>query len=245
MTRHEINIIKQAITGLSREKILLENPILNEQQEKEFNNIINRRNKGEPLQYILGSWEFMGYTFKTDSRALIPRFETELLVEKAIETAKRFTNPSILDICTGSGCIAISIAKMIHARVTATDISQEAIMLAKENAELNNVNINFFCTDIIKGLEHENFDIIISNPPYIPTYELENLDVKDYEPLLALDGGFDGMRIYKKILESCKSNIILFEIGPIEVKELMNYYNYKTKLFYDYAGLPRILLGEK
>ena len=249
MTRHEILYIKETITGLPRERLILENPILDEQQNKEYNNILNRRKKGEPLQYILGTWEFMGHTFKTDPRALIPRFETELLVEKALETAKNFKNPRILDICTGSGCIAISIAKAINANITATDISQDAISLAQENAELNNVNINFICTDIIDGLEDEKYDIIICNPPYIPTHELRNLmiDVKDYEPILALDGGSDGMDIYKRVLEKCKymTDILLFEIGPIEVRELMVYYGYKTKLFYDYAELPRILWGER
>ena len=247
--RHEILYIKQAITGLSRERLILENPVLNEQQTEEFNIMLNRRKKGEPLQYILGTWEFFGNTFKVDPRVLIPRFETEILVEKALEASKNFKNPRILDICTGSGCIAISIAKMINANITATDISQDALSLAQENACINNVNINFVCTDIVTGLEDEKYDIIICNPPYIPTHELLNLmiDVLDHEPILALDGGSDGMYIYKKVLEKCKnmSDTLLFEIGPVEVKELMVYYGYKTKLFYDYSNLPRILWGEK
>jgi len=214
----------------------------------EFLSYINRCKRGEPLQYIIGQWDFMGHTLRTDSRALIPRPETELLVEEALA----FIEPgmTVLDLCTGSGCIAIAIAGTGEYNVTAVDISADALELAKKNGE--GFGINFIQSDLFSEVEGK-FDVIISNPPYITSAEMEMLSstVLEYEPHLALHGGEDGMDIYRKLipesLDFLKPNGVLFlEIGPAAVKNIMLEAGFKNvQMKQDYAGLNRIVYGVK
>jgi len=213
-----------------------------------FLSYVSRRKLGEPLQYIIGEWDFMGRTFRTDSRALIPRPETELLVEEALS----FLKPAmiVLDLCTGSGCIAATIAGAGEYSVTAADISTDALALARENSEglgVNFVQSNLFSN--IKGM----FDVIISNPPYITTKEMETLSptVLDYEPHLALHGGDDGMDIYRRLISESLNFLkpggaLFLEIGPAPVKDIMEASGFKNvQLKNDYSGLPRIVYGVK
>ena len=183
---------------------------------------IERLNKGEPVQYIVGEVDFCGNILKVDKNVLIPRFETEELVDETTKFIKEhfFKPVDILDIGTGSGAIAITLKKNVDSNVTATDISKEAIVVAKENAISNNVDIDFINTDIYKEV-NKKFDIIISNPPYI-SFSEEIMDiVKNNEPHIALYAKENGIFFYKEILKNIKTIIkdkylISFEIGETQ-----------------------------
>ena len=183
-------------------------------------------NKNIPVQYIVGEVDFYGNIFKINNNVLIPRFETEQLVELTIEyiNDKFNRNVNILDIGTGSGCIAITLKKNIDCNVDAVDISLEAIKVAKDNAKLNNVDINIFKSDILNNVDNK-YDVIISNPPYI-SYDEKIMDiVKNNEPKTALYASNDGLYFYEEILKKCKRNlnkdfIIAFEIGSTQGKKI-------------------------
>ncbi|MBQ7049723.1 MAG: peptide chain release factor N(5)-glutamine methyltransferase [Firmicutes bacterium] len=176
---------------------------------RKYSKMIYRRQKGEPVAYIIGNWEFMGLTFRVNPAVLIPRPDTETLVEAVIEWAKgrqaELAAPDILDLCTGSGCIAISLAYYLQkSRVEAADISPEAIAVAEANAKLNGVFVDFWQGDLWEALPAgRQYDVITSNPPYIDWEQLKELDtdVIDHEPRLALDGGEDGLIFYRRLAE--------------------------------------------
>jgi len=245
--RRDTMLLINHVTGESDTYIFLhENTLL--PNEEKFLECVKRRQLGEPLQYIIGQWDFMGRTIKTDHRALIPRPETELLVEEAAKFLKTITPPySVLDLCTGSGCIAIAMAAM-GCNVTAADISSQALELARENG--SELNINFIQSNLFSNIT-SIFDIIISNPPYITTAEMNELSptVRAYEPNLALHGGHDGMDIYRQLIpQSLKflnpGGALFLEIGPTSVKDIMIESGFKNvRLKHDYAGLPRIIWG--
>ncbi|MCL1878549.1 MAG: peptide chain release factor N(5)-glutamine methyltransferase [Defluviitaleaceae bacterium] len=220
---------------------------------------IARRERAEPLQYIIGVWDFFGLEFFTDPRALIPRPETELLVEAALEFAKKIQSdgvaaPRILDVCTGSGCIALALAHTLGdcAEITAIDISLDALALARENAEKLNLSdrVNFLHSDLLDKIpQSEKFDLIVSNPPYIASSEIPALDpsVRDYEPHLALNGGADGLDLYRRLIAQSKKALhkggaLFLEIGPPAVADLMRDAG-DVEVLNDYAGLPRIVRG--
>ena len=174
--------------------------------------------EGKPVQYIVGNVDFYDVNLLVNENVLIPRFETETLVEKTINYAKELTEPlDILDIGTGSGAIAITLAKHLSCHVLATDISKEALEIAKINSKRNNVQIEFKQSDILKNVQGK-FDIIISNPPYMAKDEVIDDLVKDNEPHLALYAEEDGLYFYRNILENVKpflkeKSLIAFEIG--------------------------------
>lgn len=190
---------------------------------------IERLNKGEPVQYIVGEADFCGNILKVNKNVLIPRFETEELVEETIKFIKEHFSKKvdILDIGTGSGAIAISLKKAVDSNVTATDISKEALEVAKENASTNSVDINFINTNIYEGI-YNKFDVVISNPPYI-SYDEEIMDiVKNNEPHTALYADNNGLYFYEEILKNIKSIIkenylISFEIGETQYEDIKNY----------------------
>ena len=199
----EDELILTHILQCRRIDLHLDSPRLTKDQQEQFDSYKTRRASGEPLQYILGSCNFFGLEFKVDPRVLVPRPETEILVE---ETLRRFKGSTILDIGTGSGCIAVSLAKNLPtARVTAVDISPEALAVAKENAAAHNVadHIDFVQADIRSTAISGCFDMVVSNPPYIPSSQMASLpaDVQK-EPRLALDGGQDGLAFYKILIKS-------------------------------------------
>ncbi len=188
---------------------------------------------GEPLQYITGRQEFMKLNFLVTKDVLIPRADTEILVEEVIKLAEGINNPTILDLCTGSGAIAISLAKYVkNVHICAVDISPKALQIAKKNAELNGVknNIEFIESNLFEKLKDKKFDIIVSNPPYIETETIRTLS-KDVqrEPKLALDGGKDGLDFYRKISDSGykflnRQGFLCLEIGynqRIAVKQIL------------------------
>lgn len=218
-------------------------------------NMADERILYKPMQYILGSCEFMGLDFYVNENTLIPRGDTEILVEKAIATINNSGFNSVLDIGTGSGAIAVSIAYYTNAKVTAVDISDKALSVARKNAEFNNVAVNFLKSDLFENVIGE-FDIIVSNPPYIESDIISTLEpqVKDYEPLLALDGGKDGLYFYKRIVENChrflKSNgYLMFEIGYNQAEALMKIMENadfsEISVKKDLSGLDRLVIGKK
>jgi release factor glutamine methyltransferase len=219
---------------------------------------LERRQTGEPLQYIIGTWDFMGLSLITDKRALIPRPETELLVEEVFNFVKqRHEFPiRILDVCTGSGCIALALACLLgdSVEVTAADISPEALSLAEENAKKLGVppeRVSFLQSDLLEEIQGE-FDIIISNPPYILDGDIQDLcpTVRDYEPHLALNGGADGLDFYRRLIPQSKNALrkggaLFLEIGPQAVMDLMAEEGCENiNLQHDCAELARIVSGE-
>ena len=195
--------------------------------------------EGKPVQYIVGNVDFYDVNLLVNENVLIPRFETETLVEKTINYAKELTEPlDILDIGTGSGAIAITLAKHLSCHVLATDISEEALETAKSNSKRNNVQIDFKQSDILKNVQGK-FDIIISNPPYIAKDEVIDDLVKDNEPHLALYAEEDGLYFYRNILENVKpflkeKSLIAFEIGMTQSKAI-------TKIAQNYLPHAKII----
>lgn len=269
-------IFLKEITGLSKEKILLDNNNnkLNNELEKKFINMLTKRKNHMPVQYIINHAEFMGLNFFVDQNVLIPRPDTEILVEQVLIHIKKILdldlnldlnqhNKSnkknkikVLDLCTGSGCIAIAIKKFCpDIFITALDISQAAINIAKKNAYINQVNINFICDDIFKYFNKDlaqNFDIIISNPPYISSNKINSLDknIKDYEPILALDGGPDGLKFYKFIINNISHKTkIFFEIGFDQanlIKKILEQNDFiDINIIKDLSGLDRVIYAIK
>lgn len=220
-------------------------------QVTEYESLISERAKRKPLQYITGEQEFAGLIFSVNENVLIPRQDTEVIVELIIKYAK---SKRVLDMCTGSGCIAVSVAKYSEAlSVTASDVSENAISIAKKNAAINNADIEFVVSDLWDSITGK-YDILVSNPPYITSLEMTGLmpEVFDYEPHLALLGGDDGLFFYKKILKDINKKItdggmVFFEIGCSQadaVAALMKEQKmYDIKVEKDLAGLDRVVWG--
>ena len=216
---------------------------------------VKRRSKNEPLQYITESCEFYGIEFFVDKRVLIPRPETERLIDEAIKSIKHVKSPNIFDIGTGSGCIAITLAKEIeNSNVLGIDKSIMSLQVAKINsAELNVENVTFLEMDILNQYPKEKFDLVISNPPYIPKKEIPGLmkDVKDFEPKIALTDFDDGLTFYKRIskiiphiLKDDSSCILELGLGnhPDKVLSIFKESGYSNmEIFDDYNGDMRVL----
>lgn len=185
--------------------IVYDNQKLTDFQEKEYLKYIELLKQGEPIEHITHQKEFMKLNFYVDENVLIPRQDTEVLVEEVIKIAKKINAKKILDLCTGSGAIAVSLAKYLeNVQLTALDISGKALDIAISNAKNNHVQekITFVESNLFEDLAQEKYDIIVSNPPYIKRKEIENLDMEvRREPKIALDGGEDGLDFYKKIID--------------------------------------------
>lgn len=198
-------LLMQFMLGQTRQYITIydEKKLTAEQEEKYFKNI-EKLEKGIPLQHITNCQEFMKMNFYVNKNVLIPRPDTEVLVEEAIKIAKKVNAKKILDLCTGSGAIAISLAKYIEdSQITATDISTKALEIAEKNAKTNGVEkqIAFLSSDLFENLPKEKYDMILSNPPYIKREIIKTLEEEvRQEPLMALDGGWDGLDFYRKII---------------------------------------------
>lgn len=244
---------------LKKDKLFL---VVNSEKEIEidekFVELVSRREKHEPMQYILGKAEFYGLDFKVNKNVLIPRPDTEVLVEKVISFVKN-NSYTILDIGTGSGCIPISIlVNCPNAKAYAADISADAIEVAKENAKLNNVDkkITFLNIDILNDFPDFSIDCIVSNPPYIEEEVIPTLmeDVKGYEPDIALNGGPDGLIFYRRIAQEGykilrKGGLIAFEVGYTQAKaveEILIKNGFaQTEIIKDLAGIERIVSAIK
>lgn len=239
-----------------------------EYQTDAYFELIDRRAAGEPLQYIVGSQEFMGLTFDVNESVLIPRQDTETLVELALEKAKeKKRSLSVLDMCCGSGAIAVSMAHFLpKAKVTACDISTDALETAKKNAEKNGLGgrIDFRESDLFYVKKRkkiiqmkETFDMILSNPPYIPTDVIATLqtEIKDHEPMAALDGGADGLAFYRRISAEAPQNLktggfLILEIGSDQAEAVSalldeaGVYD-EVEVHKDLAGLDRVIMCKK
>lgn len=203
------------------------------EQEEEYMKAIVKLLEGVPIQHITHNQEFMKMNFYVNDKVLIPRPDTEVLVEEVIKIANKYKNLNILDMCTGSGAIAVSIAKYVeNCKVYATDISEDALKIAKKNAVNNGVGdkVKFIQSNLFENLDNLKFDIIVSNPPYIRKQEIDFLDDEvRKEPIIALDGGYDGLDFYRKITEEAPNYLkyggyLCYEIGydqKIDVIEII------------------------
>ncbi len=242
--------------GFNKGDILLGDKALEPSAEQAFWSAIERLKKGEPVQYIVGRCEFMSLDFEVNQNTLIPRADTEILVEAVMDLCHNIQNPTIFEVGTGSGCIAISLAHYIDgARVTSADISKGALEVAKRNAAHNNVSVTFIEHNILNGFPDfdELPDIVVSNPPYIPHSDLAMLDkkVKDFEPASALDGGEDGLDFYRFITQNAKlkcGGCLAFEVGINQssaVAQLMQGRFEEIKIINDLSGTERVVVGKK
>ena len=223
------------------------------EQQKEYEIALKKRAEHIPLQYITGEQEFMGLKFKVNSNVLIPRQDTEVLVEEALKRIQ--PGMRVLDMCTGSGCIAVSIAKNVpHIEMHAVDISKQALNVAKDNAKLNEVSVEFERSDLFDYVTGK-YDVIVSNPPYIPTSEIPKLmpEVGSFEPVEALDGKEDGLYFYRRIIAECKEylnpdGMIFFEIGyeqGADVSALLQEAGFsQVAVVKDLAHLDRVVFGK-
>lgn len=230
---------------------------INEKQQTLFKNILEEKLKGKPLAHIIGQAEFMGRVFKVSPNVLIPRPETEELINESLKQFKNNLPNSILDLCTGSGCIAISLAFLFkEAKITALDISDLALETALTNAQNLQIDkkINFIKSNLFENIKTK-FDFIISNPPYIPTEEIKTLSPEVLcEPLLALDGGADGLDIIKKIAEQAprylnSKGLLALEIGCEQASKVVKFFRediwQNPQVIKDFAGIERFIFVRK
>jgi release factor glutamine methyltransferase len=251
--RLEAEILLGAILGLDRVRLLVDSARpLSAEELNSFKDSIKRRRSGEPTAYILGKREFFGRDFIVNRHVLVPRPDTEILVEEALlRTTHRNLSGRALDLCTGSGCVALSFALARRTwQVTATDLSEEALQVARRNAEkLGAVwGVRFLQGDLFGALSvSERFEIITANPPYIPREEIAELDVgvRDFEPQQALDGGADGLAFYPRLL--VPGGVLAVEVGAGQadaVTELFERAGFTDVLRKkDYGGIWRVVSG--
>lgn len=254
--KYERKVLLEEVLGCNY-MFMLMNPdeqVLPE-KEAEYFRLIEERCKHYPLQYLLGYAHFMDYTFCVNENVLIPRNDTEILVETASEIlGNTFKTYKVLDLCCGSGCIGISL-KLYHKDIalTLSDVSQDALVVTNQNLERHEVEAKVVCDNLFAGIS-EKQDMIVSNPPYIESKIIDTLmpEVKEYEPMLALDGGEDGLDFYNQIIEEAPSKLnasgwLLFEIGYNQgeaVSKKMTELGFKdVQVKKDYAGLDRVVYG--
>lgn len=235
--------------GIKRDEVYKDDLVSAEKVES-VNRIVAERITGRPLWYCIGDTDFYGYTIKVDERVLIPRPETEILVETALKYVN--SEKTVLDLCTGSGAVAVAVQKKTDAKVAACDISEGAIELAKENSALNGANIEFIVGDLFAAVKGRKFDVILTNPPYIKSADIETLqkEVKDFEPKLALDGGKDGLSFYKRIFTEAREylnpgGVIIAECGAGQASDIKNFAadSFSVEVVKDYENIDRIIVA--
>ena len=260
----DAELLLMHILKISRvELVTKSHTILTSLEQEEYFKLIQRRLKLEPVQYIINKSEFMGLDFYVDKHVLIPRGDTECLVEEALNYINKNKCKNIIDMCTGSGCISVSISYLSPYvdRVTAVDISKDALSVARQNAIFHNVfdKINFVESDMFSNLQSDmknSIDLIISNPPYIDTEIIDTLgeNVKNYEPILALDGKEQGLYFYKEIAKKSKfylnkSGKLFLEIGFDQAHSVQNIFleaGYKkVNVIKDLSGLDRVIVVDR
>ena len=259
--RLDAEVLLAHAMGRNRTELYLRDSPVPRQRDA-FWHTLKRRARREPVAYITGVQEFWSLEFTVNRHVLIPRPETERVVELALELLGSCPAPRILDLGTGSGCIAVTLASQLpQARVWACDVSAEALAVARANAVAHNVagRMTFMQTDMRQQLEGQphgaapTFDLIVSNPPYIagPEFAALQAEVRDWEPRLALDGGKDGLDFYRRLLQDCPVQLrpgswLVMEIGSTQSEAVMRMARSQDnlsecRLSYDYAGLPRVV----
>jgi release factor glutamine methyltransferase len=230
---------------------------LSSSQAAAYTTLVSIRHKGEPIQYITGEAEFYGLPFRVTPDVLIPRPETEHLVEKVLSLAGRFEQPCIVDVGTGSGAIAVALAhELPHIQIAATDISSRALAIAEENAKRNEVAVRFLLGDLLAPVAEERFEIIVSNPPYVPTTDRATLsvEVREYEPALALFAGGDGLDVYRRLIPAAfdaltPGGFVALEIGygqSTAVEALLARSGFKqTEFVPDLQGILRVACAQR
>lgn len=242
------------VFGINRADFFMqENEEAPEYQTQRYMELVERRSLHLPLQYITGTQEFMGLEFEVDENVLIPRQDTELLVEEVLKVCK---GKSVLDMCTGSGCIIISLSKLGNIKnAIGVDISQKALQVADRNAKNYNTDVNFIQSDLFEKVMG-NYDIIVSNPPYIKSEELLSLmpEVKDHEPKLALDAGSSGLIFYERIINDLDEYLnpggyVFFEIGYDQGEAVLGFLKdagfIDIKIKKDFCNLDRLVCARK
>ncbi len=218
---------------------------LSETDAKLLEPLIERRLSGEPLQYVLGEWEFCGLPFYVDDTVLIPRPDTERLAETALSMLSE-DRRDVLDLCCGSGCIGIALAVLGDACVTAADVSADALAMTERNARRNGVSVRTVQSDLFESVEG-TFDLIVSNPPYLSQAEMETMDAGlSFEPALALYGGEDGLDFYRRIASDYKRYLrsggaLLLEIGYTQREAVEALFD-NSACIEDYGGRPRVIV---
>lgn len=247
----EAELILRHVIGEERPLILIGGRELSPEEERAAGEALERRLNREPLQYVLGEWSFMGLDFIVGPAALIPRQDTETLCEEALRLIKKRGYRSYLDICTGTGCVAISIktlAKRANIDITAeaSDISPEAAALAARNAEGSGAEVTVRCADLFDGAGR--YDLVTANPPYISDADMENLAPElAFEPRLALAGGADGLDIYRRIAAEAGEHIaiggaLLLEVGAGEAEQVSRLFpGHETAIINDLNGIQRVV----
>lgn len=246
--------IAEDTLGMTRAELNFESErAIDDDMLHQLNDRLRLRAQGEPVQYILESAYFMGLKFHVDNRVLIPRQDTETLVESVIVALHELSEPRVLDLCTGSGAIGLSVKTLIpSARVTLTDLSKDALDVARKNAHDLNVEAEFRQGDLFKAVGKDKFDLIASNPPYIPRADLAGLQREvQREPMLALDGGVDGLDLYRRIAADAAGHLnpggyIYLEVGIGEAEPVLelitnNIECAQAGVFNDLNGIPRIV----
>lgn len=260
----DAQVLLSKVTGLDRTGLLLQGEVaLTAEQQQAYRNLLDRRAWGEPVAYLTGSKEFMGLDFMVSPAVLIPRPDTELLVETALEHLKKTdrSNPLAVDVGTGSGAIAISLAHLVpELKVHAIDLSAKALEIAKQNARLHRVEdrVHFLQGNLLKPLPSElkgKISVITANLPYIPSGDIPGLmtDVKDFEPHLALDGGMDGLDLYRLLLPDAYNflqpgGLLLMEIGPGQgepARNILPSHLWHSQIKHDLAHRERLVMAEK
>lgn len=253
-------LLTEEVLGITRAQYFI-NPqrLVNKDDADKFFKFIDMRCNKIPLQHIIGKQEFMGLSFNVNEDVLIPRQDTELLVESVLNYLKQNIQGKkvkVLDMCTGSGCIAISIKKLAeNVDVTAVDLSQNALKVAIDNAKQLDAKVTFIESDLFENVSGK-YDIIVSNPPYIRKSDIETLmeEVKNHEPMMALDGDEDGLIFYKKISEKLNEylsddGMIFYEIGYDQgktVPDILKQYNFKDiNVYKDLSGNDRVVIARK
>ena len=253
--KSETDWLIATILGKNRVEIKLVSAVTDKQYQ-DIMKAAQRRAKGESLDNIFGYTEFYGLRFDVNKKVLTPRMETEILVEQVLKAQKGFKEAKILDLGTGSGAIAVSIAKNSDAKVTAVDVRKSALLVAEGNAKKNDVKVEFLHSNLFDGLKRKKkFDIIVSNPPYIASDDIKKLDknVRECDPVLALDGGEDGLDFYRAIIPAATKKLtsegmLFFEIGKgqgAQVRKLMRESGFEEiKTIKDYNKIERVICGK-
>ena len=250
--------IAEDALGMTRQALVFEGDrAIPRHQLYRLEAMLDRRAAGEPVQYILGSADFMGLRFRVDGAVLIPRQDTETLVEAAlIELRQRPGSPALLDLCAGSGCVGLSLASLApNARITLADISPEALEVARANQKALGVKAELRQGDLFSAVGRERFDIIASNPPYIPTGALSGLQREvRFEPRIALDGGADGLDFYRRIAEGAADHLnpggaIFLEVGIHQAQPVLelvraNLPCTQAGTVRDLNGIERVVFGK-